>query len=53
MNVEVVVFTGTPYLHGIHSHGSQIVGVLLVPCQSQQWMMLWVLIDDGRVFKVS
>ena len=41
------------YLHGIHRHSSQIVGVLFVPAQSQQGVMLGVFIDNGGMFKMS
>lgn len=41
------------HLHPIHSHGSQVVGVLLVPAQSEQRVVLGILIDDGAVLKMA
>lgn len=40
-------------LHAIHGHSGQVVGVLFVPAQAQQRVMLRVLIDDGAVLQVS
>ena len=42
-----------PYLHCIHSHRCQVIGVLFIPRQSQQRMMLWVLVDDCGVLEVT
>ena len=41
------------HLHSIHGHGGQVVGVLFVPAEAEQWVMLRVLVDDGAVFKMT
>ena len=38
------------HLHSIHGHGGQVVRVLLVPAEAQQWVMLRVFVNDGAVF---
>ena len=43
----------SPYLWCIHSHGGQIVGILLIPRKSQQRNMRRVLIDDGGMFQMA
>lgn len=43
----------SPYLHTIHGHCSKIVGILLIPAETQQWMVLWVLINDGAVLQMT
>lgn len=40
------------YLHAIHGHGGQVVGVLFVPAEAEQRVVLWVLVDDGAVLQV-
>lgn len=42
-----------PYLHSIHGHGGQVVGVLLVPAEAKQGVVLWVFINDGAVFQMA
>lgn len=41
-----------PHLHAVHGHCGEIVGILLVPAESQQWVVLGVLVDDGAVLQV-
>lgn len=41
------------HLHSIHGHGGQVVRVLLVPAEAQQWVVLWVFVNDGAVFQVA
>lgn len=36
-------------LHAVHCHGGQVVGILFVPAEAQQWVVLRVLVDDGAV----
>ena len=38
-------------LHSIHRHGSKIFGIVFVPAQSMEGVVLWVLIDYGGVLK--
>lgn len=40
-------------LHAIHRHRGQVVGVLFVPAEAEEWVVLRVLIDDGAVLEVS
>ena len=40
-------------LESVHGHGGKVVGVLLVPAQPQQGVVLWVLIDDCGVLQVA
>ena len=40
-------------LAGVHGHGGQVVGVLLIPGQPQQGRVRGVLVDDGRVLQVA
>lgn len=39
-------------LHAVHRHGDQVVGVLLVPAEPEQRVVLGVFIDDSAVFEV-
>ncbi len=40
-------------LHAVHRSGGQVVGVLLVPAESEQWVVLGVFIDNSTVFEVT
>ena len=40
-------------LASVHGHGGKVVGVLLVPGQSQEGRVTRVLVDDGRVLQMS
>lgn len=40
-------------LHAAHRHGGQVVGVLLVPAEPEQWVVLGVFVDDSAVFEVA
>lgn len=42
-----------PYLHAIHGHRGKIVGILLIPAQTQQWVVLWVFINYGAMFQMT
>lgn len=39
-------------LHAVHGHRGQVVGVLFVPAEAEQRVVLGVLIDDGAVLQV-
>lgn len=39
-------------LHAVHGHCGQVVGVLLVPAEAEQRVVLGVFIDDGAVLQV-
>lgn len=39
-------------LHAVHGHCGQVVGVLLVPTEAEQRVVLGVLVDDGAVLQV-
>ena len=41
------------HLAGVHGHGGQVVGVLLVPGQPQQRRVVRVLVYNGAVLQVS
>lgn len=41
------------HLHAIHGHGGQIVGVLLIPAEAEERVVLGVFVDDGAVLQVS
>lgn len=43
----------SPHLHAIHGHRGEIVGILLIPAETQQRMVLRVLINDGAVFQMT
>lgn len=39
-------------LHPVHGHRGQVVGVLLVPAEAEQRVVLRIFIDDGAVLQV-
>lgn len=39
-------------LHAVHGHCGQVVGVLLVPAEAEQRVVLGVFVDDGAVLQV-
>lgn len=41
------------HLHAVHGHRGQVVGVLFVPAETKQWVVLGVFIDDGAVLQMS
>lgn len=41
------------YLHSIHGHGGKVVRVLLIPAEAEQWVMLWVFVNDGAVLQMA
>lgn len=43
---------GEKHLHAIHGHGGQIVGVLLIPAEAEERVVLRVFVDDGAVLQV-
>lgn len=40
------------HLHAIHGHCGQIVGVLLIPAEAEERVVLRVFVDDGAVLQV-
>lgn len=41
------------HLHAVHGHRGQVVGVLFVPAETEERVVLGVLVDDGAVLEVS
>jgi len=40
-------------LDGVHGHGGEIIGILLVPAESKQRLPLHVFVDNGRMLEMT